>query len=203
MKKLQSYLGFDINLDNDGNVVISDMCEYPQLSKNCQTFYNKLELIKIDESKITFPIQLKEWVVTISPTDKVTIMEYFKIDGIKKVVEENKSKLIDEVTFIKGEIYYAKKSKYPKLAVHFYQVVEDDGFLVENPSELIYYFEIFYDNPKQFTPKRIDDLEKFVNTQELFQIPFLPVELVRFDKNNNIAPFQNHELAKSASELPF
>ena len=203
MKKLESYLGFDINLDDEGNVVINDMCEYPQLSKNCQTFYNKLELIKIDESKITFPIQLKEWVVTISPTDKVTIMEYFKIDGIKKVVEENKSKLIDEVTFIKGEIYYAKKSKYPKLAVHFYQVVEDDGFLVENPSELIYYFEIFYDNPKQFTPKRIDDLEKFVNTQELFQIPFLPVELVRFDKNNNIAPFQNHELAKSASELPF
>jgi hypothetical protein len=203
MKKLESYLGFDINLDDEGNVVINDMCEYPQLSKNCQTFYNKLELIKIDESKITFPIKLKEWVVTISPTDKETIMEYFKIDGIKKVVEENKSKLIDEVTFIKGEIYYAKKSKYPKLAVHFYQVVEDDGFLVENPSELIYYFEIFYDNPKQFTPKRIDDLEKFVNTQELFQIPFLPVELVRFDKNNNIAPFQNHELAKSASELPF
>ena len=203
MKKLESYLGFDINLDNEGNVVINDMCEYPQLSKNCQTFYNKLELIKIDESKISFPIKLKEWVVTISATDKDAIMEYFKIDGIKKVVEENKSKLIDKVTFIKGEIYYPKKSKYPKLAVHFYQVVEEHGFLVENPYDLIYYFEIFYDNPKQFTPKRIDDLEKFVNTQELFQIPFLPIELVRFDKDNNIAPFQNHELAKSASELPF
>jgi len=203
MKKLQSYLGFDINLDNDGNVVISDMCEYPQLSKNCQTFYNKLELIKIDESKITFPIQLKEWVVTISPTDKQTIQEYFRIDGIKKVVEENKSKLIDKVTFIKGEIYYPKKSKYPKLAVHFYQIIEEGGFLVENRSELIYYFEIFYDNTKQFTPKRIADLEKFVNTQELFQIPCLPVELVRFDEDNNITPFLNHELAKSVSELPF
>ena len=68
MKKLESIFGFDVNLDDEGNVVINDMCEYPQLSKNCQTFYNKLELIKIDESKITFPIQLKEWVVTISPT---------------------------------------------------------------------------------------------------------------------------------------
>ena len=203
MKKLESILGFDINLDDEGNVIISDMCEYPQLSKNCQTFYNKLELIKIDESKITFPIQLKEWVVTISPTDKDTIMEYFKIDGIKKVVEENKSKLIDKVTFIKGEIYFAKKNKYPKLAVHFYQVVEEHGFLVENPNDLIYYFEIFYDNPKQFTPKRIADLEKCVNTQELFQIPFLPIELVRFDKNNNITPFLNHELSKSLCELPF
>ena len=202
MKKLESYLGFDINLDDEGNVVINDMCEYPQLSKNCQTFYNKLEHIKIDESKITFPTQLKEWVVTISPTDKETITEYFNIDGIKKVVEENKSKLIDKVTFVKGEIYYPKKSKYPKLAVHFYQVVDEGGFLVENPSELIYYFEIFYDNPKQFTPKRISDLEKFVNTQELFQIPFLPIEMVRFE-NGNIAPFENHILAKSLSELSF
>lgn len=203
MKKLESIFSFDVNFDDEGNVVINDMCEYPQLSINCQTFYNNLEQLKIDESKITFPTQLKEWVVTISPTDKETITEYFNIDGIKKVVEENKSKLIDKITFVKGEIYYPKKSKYPKLAVHFYQVVEEHGFLVENPNDLIYYFEIFYDNPKQFTPKRIADLEKFVNTQELFQIPFLPIELVRFDENDNIKDFENHLLAKSASELPF
>lgn len=202
MKKLESYLGFDINLDDEGNVVINDMCEYPQLSKNCQTFYNKLELIKIDESKITFPTQLKEWVVTISPTDKQTIQEYFRIDGIKKVVEENKSKLIDKVTFIKGQIYYPKKSKYPKLAVHFYQV-DAKGTLIENASQMVDFCEILYDNTKQFTPKRIDDLEKFVNTQELYQIPCLPIELVRFDEDNNITPFLNHELAKSVSELPF
>jgi hypothetical protein len=203
MKKLESYLGFDINLDDEGNVVINDMCEYPQLSKNCQTFYNKLELIKIDESKISFPIKLKEWVVTISPTDKDTIMEYFKIDGIKKVVEENKSKLIDKVTFIKGEIYYAKKSKYPKLAVHFYQVVDEGGVEIYDEYEMVEFCEIYYDNPKQFTPKRIADLEQYVNTRELFQIPFLPIELVRFDEHNHITRFINHELAKSASELPF
>jgi hypothetical protein len=203
MKKLQSYLGFDINLDNDGNVVISDMCEYPQLSKNCQTFYNKLELIKIDESKITFPIQLKEWVVTISPTDKETITEYFNIDGIKKVVEENKYKLIDKVTFIKGQIFYPKKFKYPKLAVHFYQVVSEGGVEIYDEYEMVEFCEIFYDNPKQFTPKRISDLEKMINTEELFQIPCLPIELVRFDEDNNVTPFLNHELAKSVSELPF
>jgi hypothetical protein len=202
MKKLKTIFGFRVNYDDEGNIKVDVSCGFPQEKKNCQEFYNRMELLKIDESKISFPIQLKEWVVTISPTDKDTIMEYFKIDGIKKVVEENKSKLIDKVTFIKGEIYYPKKSKYPKLAVHFYQVAEDGGFLVENPSEMIYYCEIFYDNPKQFTPKRIADLEKVVNTQELFQIPFLPIELVRFE-NGNITPFENHILAKSVSELPF
>lgn len=203
MKKLESIFGFDVNLDDEGNVVINDMCEYPQLSKNCQTFYNKLEHIKIDKSKITFPTQLKEWVFTISPTDKETIIEYFKIDGIKKVVEENKSKLIDTVTFIKGEIYYPKKSKYPKLAVHFYQVVDEGGLEIFDEYEMVELCEIFYDNPKQFTPKRIADLEKYVNTQELFQIPCLPIEMVRFDENGNIKDFENHLLAKSASELPF
>ena len=203
MKKLESILGFDINLDDEGNVIISDMCEYPQLSKNCQTFYNKLELIKIDESKITFPIQLKEWVVTISPTDKETLMDYFKIDGIKKVVEENKSKLIGKITFVKGELYFPKKSKYPKLAVHFYQVVDEGGLEIYDEYEMLEFCDIFYENTKQFTKKRIADLEQYVNTQELFQIPFLPIELVRFDEHNNITLFINHELAKSCSALPF
>jgi hypothetical protein len=203
MKKLESYFGFDINLDDEGNVIISDMCEYPQMTKNCLSFYRKLELIKIDESKITFPIKLKDWVITINPNDKETIMEYFKIDGIKKVVEENKSKLIGNITFIKAEIFFIKKSKYPKLAVHFYQVVEEGGTLIKNASQMVDFCEIFYDNPKQFTPKRISDLEKLVNTEGLFQIPCLPIELVRFDEDNNITPFLNHELAKSVSELPF
>lgn len=203
MKKLESYLGFDINLDDDGNVVINDFCSYPTMSKNCHTLYRKLELIKIDESKITFPVQLKEWVVTISPTDKQTIQEYFRIDGIKKVVEENKTKLIDKVTFIKGKIYYAKKSKYPKLAVHFFQVVDEGGILIDNASQMVDFCEIYYDNPKQFTPKRIADLDKLVNTEELFQIPCLPIELVRFNDDKDITQFLNHELSKSVSELPF
>ncbi len=203
MKKLESIFGFDVNLDDEGNVVINDMCEYPQINQQCFSFFQKLELIKIDESQITFPIQLKEWVVTISPTDKETITEYFKIDGIKKVVEENKSKLIDKITFVKGEIYYPKKSKYPKLAVHFYQVVNKGGVLIDDTYDMIEFCQIYYDNTKQFTQKRIADLEKFVNTQELFQIPCLPIEMVRFDENVNIKDFENHLLAKSVSELPF
>lgn len=203
MKKLESYLGFDINLDDEGNVVINDFCSYPAMSKNCRIFYRKLELIKIDESKLTFPIRLKAWVVTISPTDKQTIQEYFRIDGIKKVVDENKSKLIDKVTFIKGQIYYPKKCKYPKLDVHFYQVVDEGGTLIENASQMVDFCEIYYDNTKQFTPKRISDLEKLVNTKELFQIPCLPIELVRFNIDKDITQFLNHELAKSVSELPF
>ena len=203
MKKLESIFGFDVNLDDEGNVVINDMCNYPQINQQCFSFFQQLELIKIDESKITFPIQLKKWVITINPNDKDTIMEYFKIDGIKKVVEEQKSKLAGKTTFIKPEIYYAKKSKYPKLAVHFYQVVNEGGVLIDDAYDMIEFCQIYYDNTKQFTQKRIADLENFINTQELFQIPCLPIEMVRFYETGGVKNFENHTLAKSISELPF
>ena len=203
MKKLESILGFDTNLDEDGNVVINDLPNYPQENKNSRIFYKKLELIKIDESKIIFPTQMIEWIITISASNKETLMDYFKIDGIKKVVEENKSKLIGKITFVKGELYFPKKSKYPKLAVHFYQVVDEGGLEIYDDYEMLEFCDIFYENTKQFTKKRIADLEQYVNTQELFQIPFLPIELVRFDEHNNITLFINHELAKSCSALPF
>jgi hypothetical protein len=203
MKKLESIFGFDVNLDDEGNVVINDMCNYPQINQQCFSFFQQLELIKIYGSKITFPIQLKKWVITINPNDKETIMEYFKIDGIKKVVEEQKSKLVGKTTFIKPEIYFPKKSKFPKLAVHFYQVVDEGGVLIDDAYDMVEFCQIYYDNTNQFTKKRIADLEKYVNTQELFQIPCLPIEMVRFYETGGIKNFENHILSKSASELPF
>jgi hypothetical protein len=203
MKKLESILGFETNLDEEGNVVINDLPNYPQENINSRNFYNKLELIKIEESKIIFPTQMIEWVITISATNKETLMDYFRIDGIKKVVEENKSKLIGKLTFVKAEIYFPSKNKYPKLAVHFYQVVNEGGVEIYDEYEMLEFCDIFYENTKQFTKKRIADLEKFINTQELFQIPFLPIEMVRMNDECEILDFPNHELAKKASELPF
>jgi hypothetical protein len=203
MKKLESILGFDTNFDEDGNVVINDLPNYPQESINSRNFYNKLELIKIEESKIIFPTQMIEWVITISASNKETLMDYFKIDGIKKVVEENKSKLIGKLTFVKAELFFPKKSKYPKLAVHFYQVVNEGGVKIYDEYEMLEFCDIFYENTKQFTKKRIADLEPYVNTYELFQIPFLPIEMVRMNDEYDILNFPNHELAKKASELPF
>jgi hypothetical protein len=144
---------------------------------------------------------IKNWVFTINPINKETIMEYYKIGGIKKVVEEHKSKLIGKKTFIKPEIYYPKKAKYPNLIIHFYQLVNENGVLIDNSDEMIEYCQIYYDNTNQFTKKRISDLEKYVNTEELLRIPFLPIELVRFDEFGNITDFIQHKI--NTINLPF
>ena len=201
MKKLKPIFGFRVNYDDGGNIEVDVSCGFPQEKKNCQEFYNRMELLKIDESKVTFPLMIKDWVVTINPTDKETIMEYFKIEGIKKVVEEQKSKLIGKKTFIKPEINYAKKVKYPNLIIHFYQLVDEGGVEIYDEYDLINHCQIFYDNTLQFTDKRIADLEKYVNTEELIRMPFLPIELVRFDEFGNIMDFEQHKI--NTINLPF
>ena len=120
--------------------------------------------------------------------------------GIKKIVEENKSRLIGKTTFIKPQIEYNKKTKFPNLHVHFYQVVDEGGEELFEEFDLIEFSYIHYQNTKQFTKKRISELEKLLNPEELFQMSFLPIEMVRFNESNNILDFEFHLLALSTAE---
>lgn len=200
MKKLEPLFGFDVNYDENGNIEINDVKQFPQESKNSKKLYDRLELLKIEESEIKFPVMLKKWTVSINPNNKETIINYFKISGIKKVVEENKSKLFGKTTFVKGAIQYEKKCKYPNLNIYFFQVVNDGGEEIIDAFDLIAYSEIKYAT-KQFTKKRIADLEKLINTEELLRISYLPIELIRFDDFGNIKDFKLHQL--NTINLPF
>jgi hypothetical protein len=116
------------------------------------------------------------------------------------VVDENKSKLIGKTTFVKGAVQYEKKCKYPNLNIYFFQVVNDGGELIVDEFDMIDFCEIKYTN-KQFTEKRIADLEKLVNTEELLRISYLPIELIRFDDFGNIKDFKLHQI--NTINLPF
>ena len=203
MKKLKTIFGLKYNKLDDGYYAVEVNFDFPQQSEGTLKFYNGLEEHSIRESGIQFPLRLIHWVYTVNPINKETIMNYYNIMGIKKIVDENKSKLIGKTTFIKPEVQYPKKTKYPNLHVHFYRVSEDKGIIVNNIKEMIQFCSIDYDNTKQFTPKRISDLEIYVNTLEIRQMPFLPMEIVKFDDNGNIKDFPHHLIVLNAVELPF
>ena len=203
MKKLKPLFGFECRLDDDGLVEVDIECEFPADTKNCLKFFKKLEEQKIIDSKIDFPIKLIHFIISIKATDKFTIMNYFSIDGLKKIVEEHKSKLIGKTTFVKPEVQYQKKGKYPNLHLHFYQASDDEGMMVFDIDDMIESCFIHYDNTKQFTAKRLADLEPYVNPLELQIMSFLPMELVKFDDEGEIEDFQQHLLAKKSVELPF
>jgi hypothetical protein len=203
MKKVKTILGLKYKRLDDGFYAVEVDYDFPQQSKSTLLFYNCLEQSNINESEIKFPIRLIKWVDTVNPINKETIMNYYNIKGIKKIVDENKSKLIGKTTFIKPEVQYPKKAKYPNLHVHFYQVSEDKGTLINNINEMIQFCSIKYENTKQFTSKRISDLEIYVNTLEIRQMTFLPMEVVKFDNNGQIIDFQHHLRVLNGIELPF
>jgi hypothetical protein len=205
MKKLKPLLGFGCKADGEGLVSIDVDCQFPQERDNCKMLYKRLEELKIIDSMIEFPLRLISWTITVNPTDKFTLMNYFRIDGIKKIVEENKSKLIGKTTFIKPEVQYKKKGKYPNLHIHFFQLSEDDGIEILDIQEMQETCFIYYENTKQFTKKRLSDLEEFVNPLELQVMTFFPMELVEFDIENGeeILDFPQQMRMLKSVELPF
>ena len=205
MKKLDPLFGFECETNERGLISIEVDCQFPQERNNCEILYKRFEELMIIDSGIEFPIQLKHWMVTINPTDKFTIMNYFRIEGIKKIVEENKSKLIGKTTFVKPEVQYNKKAKYPNLHIHFFQVSEDEGLEMIDLYDMVQSCFIYYENTKQFTKKRISDLEEFVNPLELQLMSFFPMEMVVFDIENGdgILPFPQQMRMLKSVELPF
>lgn len=205
MKKLDPLFGFECETNERGLISVEVDCQFPQERNNCEILYKRFEELMIIDSGIEFPIQLNHWMVTINPTDKFTIMNYFRIEGIKKIVEENKSKLIGKITFVKPEVQYNKKAKYPNLHIHFYEVSDDEGIEMINLYDMVESCFIRYENTKQFTKKRLSDLEEFVNPLELQVMSFFPMELVVFDIENEdeILDFPQQMRMLKSVELPF
>jgi len=205
MKKLDPLFGFECETNERGLISINVECEFPQERNNCEMLYKRFEELMIIDSQVEFPLRLKHWMVTINPTDKFTIMNYFRIEGIKKIVEENKSKLMGKTTFVKPEVQYFKKAKYPNLHIHFYQVSDDEGIEMINLYDMVESCFIRYENTKQFTKKRLSDLEEFINPLELQVMSFFPMELVMFDieNENEILDFPQQIRMLKSVELPF
>jgi hypothetical protein len=91
MKDSKTIFGLKYNKLDDGFYAVEVNYDFPQQSEGTLKFYNGLEEYNIKESGIQFPIRLIHWVDTINPLNKETIMDYYDIRGIKKIVEENKS----------------------------------------------------------------------------------------------------------------
>ena len=200
MIKFTDLFDFEVRHLDDGSIEILDLCPYPQMSLNSFYLYKHLDLININNSGIEFPIQLKHWTVNITPDTEDIIKKYYSLDGIKIILDENKSQLKNNTTFFKPEMTFLPKSKYPNLIIHFYQIVEDGGIYVIDDLDMFENCLVHYEDTKQFTEERIEALEKLVNVSELYQIPFLPIEEIKFDKNGNIEQINQHILAKKVCE---
>jgi hypothetical protein len=197
MKNFTDLFDFEVRHLDDGSVEILDLCAYPQDSKNCFYLHKHLDLHNIYKSGVEFPINLSHWSVNITPDNEEIIKKYYSLDGIKIILDENIDKLKGEITFFKPEITYFPNSKFPNLIIHFYQLVNVGGVSIIDELDMFENCLIHYQDTKQFTEDRLEELEKLVKVDELHQIPFLPIELIQFDEDK-IKEIEQHILAKNA-----
>lgn len=199
MAKFTDLFDFEVRHLEDGSIEILDLCNYPEESVDCFYLHKHLDLININNSGIEFPIQLKNWRVTIKPDTEDIIKKYYSLDGIKILLDENIPQFQNKITFFKPEISFPPNSKYPNFILHFYQVVEEGGVYVIDDIDMFETCLVHYDTD-QFSEERIKDLEKLVSVAELQQIPFLPIEEIKFDIEGNIEQINQHIQAKKACE---
>jgi hypothetical protein len=199
MRELEDFLGFPARIDREkGTVVFESNCEYPNnQSDECTKLFESIERLFIDEVKLKFPLQIKEWKAIIKPTDE-NLSNYYSHDGIKHFIQEHKNKIIDTTTFFKPEVFYSRDQELPKLIFHFYQINYTGKLNIYNSYGLVNKCRIKYKDIKQLTPDRKESLkQKGINVNWIRNIPLFPAEQIKFDNQGIIMDFKFQELNKS------
>jgi hypothetical protein len=196
MIKLDDIYGFPVcKNEKDGTIEIDSNCFYPSQSEDCENLYQSIEWVIIEEQKLNFPLNLKEWKVTLEPT-KENIIQYYSLEGITLYLQQFKTKLIDRTTFFKLEVYYPNDESLPNLILHFYEVNYEDTLNISDNYGFSDRCLIKY-NIDQLTPDRIINLkENNINYKWILNIPLFPVEVIKFE-DGNILNFNHQELNKS------
>ena len=195
---LQDIYGFPVTKnEKDGSIEIDNNCEYPQQSEDCENLYQSIEWVIIEEEELNFPLHLKEWNVTLEPTEK-NIKQYYSLEGIVLYLQQFKTKLIDTTTFFKLEVYYPNDESLPSLILHFFEVnYEDTLNIIDNYGFSDRCFVKY--NTNQLTPNRITNLgDNNINYKWIRHIPMFPIEVIKFDNDRNIKKFKHQELNRTS-----
>jgi hypothetical protein len=196
MIKFEDIYGFPVSKnEEDGSIEIDSNCEYPQQSEDCENLYQSIEWVIIEEEELNFPLNLKEWKVTLEPTEE-NIKQYYSPEGFVLYIQQFKTQLMDTTTFFKLEVYYPKDKSLPNLILHFYEVNYEDTLDIFDINSFSDRCFVKY-NTEQLTPDRITNLgDNNINYKWIRRIPFFPVEVIKFE-DGNIQNFKHQELNKS------
>lgn len=141
--------------------------------------YFSIQSIILYEEGISFPNKFNLFYEDIKSPDKLNI------EGIKACIESNKSKLINEKSFIKAQIIYSAESETPTIRIYFI-TFNQNGHLEVLGETLLYSIIMCKYEEDFFSKERLDTMEKLkINT-----------EFIKILTNTNICPvkFHNGEL---------
>ena len=195
-KDFKKKYGYDIVFhDNNTTCTIINTPLYPQSSNKIRKLYRDLERVILIEGNAKFPAKIKYTQIEIEG-DETNMYFDFHFDGIYQILIEhnlNPKNLI----YLKPEIYYPeRRSKLPNLILNLYEFDKNGFFDINDEYEFLEFSFIYY-RTKQFTKKRIELMKEMgLKTNEILQMPALPLILLEFDDYGNLEPISCFNRAK-------
>lgn len=193
MKEVDTIFGFPIIRDKENKTAtIQSDCNHPFQSSACKSLYKEIEKVILQDEKVKFPLDFNEWQLIIEPSQENLI--YYSYKGLLSFIEQYKNRIKGTITFFKPEIHYRENFDVPVITLHFYEITYDGKLVVKNIDDFISKCLIPTRNIK-FTPDRIRILEENnINVEWMKHIPFLPMEPIKFDNEENIKDLSHQKL---------
>jgi hypothetical protein len=195
-KDFKKKYGYDIVFDEDKTTcIIINTPLYPQTSKKSRKLYRVLEQVSLIEGNAQFPATIK-YTQLEKEGNEVSMYSEFHFDGIYQLLKEEKLNP-KNLTYLKPEIYYPDRtSKLPNLILNLYEFDENGFFEIEDEYEFLDFSFVYY-KTKQFTKKRIELMKEMgLKTNEIVQLPALPLILLEFDDYGILKPISCFNQAK-------
>jgi hypothetical protein len=195
-KYFKKKYGYDIVFNDDKtSFVIINTPLYPQSSNKIRKLYRDLERVILIEGNAKFPATIK-YTQLEREGDEISIYSDFHFDGIYQLLKEEKLNS-QNLIYLKPEIYYPKRtSKLPNLILNLYEFDDNGFFEIEDEYEFLEFSFVYY-KTKQFTKKRIELMKEMgLKTNEILQMPSLPLILLEFDEYGNLEPISCFYRAK-------
>jgi hypothetical protein len=190
MSRIREIIKNSIVKDNEGEnrYLIKDFPNLPSTDKNLDYLFilMSLQSMILNDEKIFFPTKFDIWFLDIIPNKKNLSEHNFSIDGIKKIIEENKTKLLEKKFFIKFQILFNNSNSLPTIRIHFYNFSDRGVNEISNES-FLYPFIFFIYEEKIFNKRRIDKMKKVgINPNFIQILPMVNLCPVKFEENGEI-----------------
>ncbi|WP_304142547.1 hypothetical protein [Mesoflavibacter zeaxanthinifaciens] len=176
-------------------VTLDDFPPVPTTDKNIDYLFIMMSLqsIILQEEGIEFPSFLERWSIDITPNENNLKNNKFSLEGIREIVSQIKTRILEGKTFFKTQVIYGNEEQLPTIRIHFFQFVKKGEYIARYESSL-YPFIFFLYEENFFSDERIKTMEdNGIHFGFMEVLPIMNLCGVEFDENGKLKPLKELE----------
>lgn len=176
-------------------ITLDDFPSVPTTDKNIDYLFIMMSLqsIILMEEDIEFPSFLERWSIDITPNENNLKNNRFSLEGIREIVTQFKTRILEGKTFIKTQVIYEDGDPLPTIRIHFFQFIKKGEYIARFESSL-YPFIFFVYEENFFSEERIKIMwDNSIHFGFMEVLPIMNLCRVEFDENGNLKPLKELE----------